>query len=242
LSLQELIAHLGLDEVARRAGVTAATLRRWLSRGIPPRAADALAGIIRRHLAGIKGAETRRKAQEFRDSITAPPNTELPDNKVKPPAPPESVSITEDGTSPYDTDRYTGEVHVLTLGQPVHEVDFDALGSYVRRIFVHSRRHYIQVRFLLFRYVTPGSPGKGGLATQRGKWSEFWASTHVHGSEEGIENEVATMSQEGPEVGHESLEALANRRIIWLEQVHIHTFDDTNKPTELSTIVTRELR
>jgi hypothetical protein len=124
----------------------------------------------------------------------------------------------------------------------VPAVDFDALARLATRIFINSKRDYVRARFLLFRYVTPGSPGKGGMVSKRGKWSEFWYSTHDHASATAFETEIANLQDETSEMRSESLRDLANRRIIWLEQVHIHTYDDTESPTKLATIVTRELR
>jgi hypothetical protein len=242
MSLQELIARLGLTEVARRAGVSPETLRRWLTRGPSGKGANALAGVIRRHLAGRKAAETKRQGEVFRGGLTTPPETELPEKVVKPKAPPSSPAIEGEGSTPFETDRYTGEIHVMTIGQPVTDVDFDGLARLAARIFTNSGRDYVRTRFLLFRYVTPGSPGKGGMVSKHGKWSEFWYSTHDHASASAFENEVRHLQDETSEMRSESLRDLANRRIIWLEQVHIHTYDDTETPTKLATIVTRELR
>lgn len=242
MTLSELVARLGLAEVARRAGVSEATLRKWLRTGPSRAGASVLAGIIRRHLGSVKAAAKRKEGEKFRDELEPPPESELPPKKVLPPAAPTSPSIETEGTEPYNTDRYVGEMHILTVGRPVLEVDWDNLASFVQRIYHNSNRHYVRVRFLLFRYVTPGSPGRGGMVSRRGKWSEFWMSTHVQGSETGIFNEVATLIDEGPEMGKQSIRDLAQRRIIWLEQVHVHTFDDNETPTELATIVERDLR
>jgi len=242
MTLLELVERLGLAEVARRAGVSQATLRKWLTRGPSSAGAAKLASIIRRHLGSRRAAESRKRGDAFKALIPVPPETELPAKKVLPPAAPSSPHIESEGSHPYNTDRYTGEQHVLTVGQPVLEVDWDSLASFVQRLFVNSKRNYIRVRFLMFRYVTPGSPGRGGMVSRRGKWSEFWMSTHVQSSENAIYNEVSSLIDEGPEMGKQSIRDLASRRIIWLEQVHVHTFDDNETPTKLATIVERDLR
>lgn len=241
MTLAELVARLGLAEVARRVGVSPATLRRWIARGPSAAGAARIQTVLRRHEGARRAAESRKRTSTFRDTIPTPPESELPANVVKPPAPPTSRSIEPEETTPYNTDRYTGEIHVVTVGQPVSEVDFDALGSFAARTWLHSRRAYVRARFLMFRYVTPGSPGKGGMVSRRGKWSEFWISTFVHSSESAIRNEISSLIDEGSEVGRETLRELSGRRIIWLEQMHLHTFDDNETPPNLATIVSREL-
>src|SRR4030095_4430997 len=246
MTLAELVARLGLAEVARRAGVTPATITRWIARGPSAHGAAVVAGIIKRHLAAKRGMEGRRKAVAFRDQLPTPPQSELPESEVKPPSPPTSGTIEDRETFDYNTDRYTGEVHVITVGQPALEVDFASLGSYAARIFLASKRTFVRAKFLFFRYITPTSLGKGSLIHKRGKWVEFWASTQVHSSTLGeassFRNAVESIMDIRGEGREASLGDVAQRRIRWLEQVHIHTFDDNEEPTELATIVTRELR
>jgi len=245
MTLGELVARLGLAEVARRAEVSPATVRKWLARGPSRAGAEVLAGIVRRHIAAKKGREGKRRAEEFRAKLPTPPESELPENEVKPPSPPPAPTETRE-TFPLNTDRYTGEVHVLTVGQPALDVDWDALGSYAARIFINSRRTYVRARLLFFRFITPTSLGKGSLIHKRGKWVEFWASTHVHSSTLGdassFRNAVASVFDIRGEGREESLRDVAQRRVLFLEQVHVHTFDDSETPTNLSTIVGRELR
>jgi hypothetical protein len=246
MTLAELVARLGLTEVARRAGVTPATIQRWIARGPSVSGAATVAGIIKRHLAARRGMEGRRRATSFRDQLPTPPESELPEAEVKPASPPRSGSIEDRETFDYNTDRYTGEINVITVGQPALEVDFDALGTYAARIFLHSKRTFVRAKFLFFRYITPTSLGKGALIHKRGKWAEFWASTQVHSSTLGeassFRNAVASIMDVRGEGREESLSDVAQRRILWLEQVHVHTFDDTEEPTKLATIVSRELR
>lgn len=243
MTLAELIARLGLREVARRAGVTPATLQRWLARGPSGRGATLLAGIARRHVAGKKAAESRKKAEVFRGGLALPPIAELPAKEVLPPSPPRSGSIESEGSQPYNTDRYTGELHIITVGQPALEVDLDGLASFSAQIYERSKRNYVRVSFLFFRFVTPSSLGKGELTNRKtGKWSEFWASTQVQSSKGAIADQVSSILDIGGEVGKQTLRDIAQRRIIWLEQIHVHTFDDNENPTSLATIVERELR
>lgn len=247
MTLAELVARLGLTEVARRAGVTPATITRWIARGPSAQGSRVIAGIIKRHLAAKKGWAGKASAPSFRDQLPTPPRSELPVNEVKPPsAPPRTVSVEDRETFDYNTDRYTGEVHVITVGQPALSVDWSGLGSYAARVFLASKRTFVRARFLFFRYITPTSLGKGSLIHKRGKWVEFWASTQVHSSTLGeassFRNAVESIMYTRGEGREESLDDVAQRRILWLEQVHVHTFDDNEEPTQLATIVTRELR
>lgn len=245
MTLGELVARLGLPEVARRAGVSVATLRKWLRTGPSAAGAAKLAGIVKRHLAAKKGKAGKEKAKTFRDTIEAPPDSELPDNEVKPPSPPPGGDETRE-SFPWVTDRYVGEVHVITVGQPALEVDFENLGSFAARIFINSRRNYVRARFLFFRYITPTSMGKGSLVHRRGKWAEFWTSTQVHSSTLGeassFRNAVATIMESRGQGREESLYDVAQRRILWLEQVHVHTFDDNENTPGIAEIIEREIR
>lgn len=247
MSLRELVDRLGLAEVARRAGVSPATVQRWMARGPSAAGAATLAGIIKRHLAAKKGRAGQKKARDFRDALALPPmGGDLPPDEVKPPHPPPAPEETRDR---FDlvTDRYVGEVHVITVGQPALEVDWENLASFAARIFINSKRSYVRARFLFFRYITPTSLGKGSLIHKRGKWAEFWASTQVHSSTLGeassFRNAVATIMDVRGEGREETLRDVAQRRILFLEQVHVHTFDDNeNEPPGLTTIVSRELQ
>ncbi len=73
MNLVTLVARLGLAEVARRVGVSPATVKLWLRQGPSARGREKLIAVTRRHVAGRKGYETRQRRATFHGSLPLPP-------------------------------------------------------------------------------------------------------------------------------------------------------------------------
>lgn len=199
MSLSALIARLGVAEVARRAGVTVATVRRWLRNGPSPAGKEILAGIAQRFVRAAKAAETRRR--QFQERVPTPPETELPEEDVKPGKAPtrdekrRAISAVKLGStiaSPkppprgrryrsdtYQTERYYGERTWVHYGKSLLDVAVDELVETAETIWHDSGRDWCQVILLVFRFV-PFNPAYNPghhLFKQQGKWIEQWEST-----------------------------------------------------------------
>lgn len=64
-TLREFVSRVGLEEVARRSGVSGATVKRWLQRGVSGKGSRAVEDSLRRSARSRKAAETRRLQAEL---------------------------------------------------------------------------------------------------------------------------------------------------------------------------------
>lgn len=231
MTLAQLVGRLGLNEVARRAGVRPSTIEKWLRHGASAKGADILDGIIKRHLAGLKAAESRKRNKEFQETVQTPPGSELPEEDVKPKKPPPHGE--PPGESSYDTDRYRGSIHTFTIGQPLLEVDVTGLSEQAIVTWEESKRTFCMCRFLLFRFIPFNPLYKGEMVRKQGKWMDFWTSTPAQSIESAIRQDILNSL--------EKAQTAAESRVIWLEQMQVIVFDDKEDRPSIAAIVSKEL-
>lgn len=246
MSLAQLVALLGLDEVARRAGISPGTLKRWLRRGPSAAGARILSGIARRHLASKKSAATKKRRRSFRDRVPMPdrPNQTINDERtpdltpeqVKPGEPPVAAGagVYEEGRERLETERYIGEVHTFTVGLPAVEVDGDGLADTVVRVWQQSGRTFARTIFLFFRFIPFNPLYKGEMIRKQGTWQDWWNSTPALGSMQSIAQSVLNCIEDA--------QRAAETRVIWIEQMQVHVFDDREDLPDIGSIMGRQLR
>lgn len=239
MTLENLIDRLGLVEVARRAGVTVATLRRWLRYRPSKQGAETLRRVIRRHLASRAAAATRKKRKEFPGSLPLPPEAfavisprpfpgsgYLSEEEVLPVESPVQTKADFNrarkqagytGSKRVNTDAYSGEWNWITIGQSMLDVDPERIGAQVVEIWRHSRRTLCDVRFLSFRYVPFNPLYKGEMVNKQGKWFDWWTGTGIHGEARTIQDAVEVA------LGYQV--SAAYNRVIWLEAMGVRTMD-----------------
>lgn len=226
MTLAVLVARLGLDEVARRAGVSRATLRRWLREGPSQKGAAVLAAIIKRHLASLRAAESRRRSAQQETGIEPPSESELAPEQVLPTRLPESAREVErlkrregieEGSRPIVSEFNIGETTWVTIGEDVNEIADSDLIDEVIAIWRRSGRDNMQVKFLFLRFIPFNPMYKGELQRKQGTWVEQWQSTQAASS-------PYTMSRY-IEFYMERAREWAQTRVIFLEMIGVSTFD-----------------
>lgn len=232
MTLEELIARLGLAEVARRLHVSVATLKRWVRNGPSASGAAAVSRVVGRHLASRKAAQSRRDGEAFRDSLEEPEESELEPEQVLPKKPPNKsreVQATKRaegiraGRTAIDSEFNEGEAEWVTVGQSVLEVDIPELIRVAWGIYVDSGRDYVSVKFLFFRYIPFNPLYRGELVKKQGTWVEQWISTKAVSG-------TMTDASRSPlaryiEYYMERAQEWAQTRIIFLEMIGVSTFD-----------------
>jgi len=246
MTLAQLIARLGLEEVARRIGVTPKTLRGWLRKGPSRSGFEALARVAARHLRSVKASRTRKRHTSFRESIAMPArpfeviNDErtgtLGPEQIKPVERPLSdvVGVYSEGVTELDTDRYRGEVHTFTVGQPATEVDAEGLANTAVRVWQDSGRTFARTIFLFFRFIPFNPLYKGEMIRKQGKWFDWWDSTKPWGTINSIHQSVLNVMEDA--------QRAAESRIIWVEQMQVHVFDDKEDLPDIAAMMERQLR
>lgn len=237
MKLVSLLRLLGLRELARRAGVAEATIRRWQRSGPSSRGQDILDAIAARRRAAQKAVRTKKKRTAFRATLPVPVGplsiqtveyrhdfddpTDLVPNRppVETKAALRRVASREghDLGGGIDTDYNYGESVWLTIGQPLVEVDLDWVGDTVVQIWQQSSRTWVQVQYLFFRYIPFNPLYRGEMLAKQGKWHEWWASMPG----------VATMtafSAAFPPTFEAPLQS-AESRLIWLEGCKVRTYE-----------------
>lgn len=223
-----LVARLGLNEAAHRFGVSAKTLRRWLREGEPSfRYQPIVAGVLKRHLRSAKAAETRRVKAQASLGIEPPAESELPDADVLPSKLPSDSKAYRDierkeGVEPgsvqeIESTRNEGQIHWVHIGDDVRSVSAEDLLGIVLDIWRPSQRHYMQVKFLFFRYIPFNPLYRGGLAKLQGSWVEWWAQTGAWSAEYSMRNNIEGIL--------EYALLAAETRIIYLETIGVSVFD-----------------
>jgi hypothetical protein len=243
MTLQELVERLGLAVVARRADVSVATLKRWLSRGPSASGAAIVSGIARRHLASRKAAETRKEGEKFRDSLDEPEDSELEPEQVLPKKPPGKsrevqASKREEGVRAgrreIDSEFNIGETEWVTVGQSVLEVDIPTLIKTAWAIYEESGRDYVSVKFLFFRFIPFNPLYRGEMIKKQGKWVEQWVTTKAVSRRDALERYVEYYMERAIE--------WAQTRVIFLEMIAVNTFDRKKEMPSTKDIWEKQLR
>lgn len=256
MTLAGLVGRLGLAEVARRAGVSVATLQRWMRHGPSAKGLATLSRIAARHEGSRWAAVTRKKRAAFPGSLPLPPESYvvispvprpssgfLSEAEVLPNEPPVKTradlsrvrkSAGYSGARRINTNEYVGESQWITIGKPILEVDVEGLGRQVAEAWRYSRRTWVQAIFLMFRYIPFNSTYKGEMVNKQGRWFDWWTSTAIHGDDQTIRNAV--------EVALGGAVAAGYNRVIWIEAMNIRTFDHkADLPTQ-SAVTRKTLR
>lgn len=236
--LTVLLEALGLKELARRAGVSPGTLKRWQRSGPSARGLDVLAGILSRRERSKRAAQTRtaKKRQDFQNrlpmpatpyrSFNRPSSGELTPEQMLPNEPPvktardlKSYRAAEghDGIGEIDTLRNFGESVWIAVGAPLVDADVDHLADQAISIWQQSERAWIHIVFLLFRYIPFNPLYRGEMISKQGKWDAFWTQTPLAATLDSIAN--------GIESALEVARVSAHSRLIWLEGAKVRVFD-----------------
>lgn len=225
MTLSDLVARLGIAELARRAGVTPTTLKRWLMHGASARGAGVLAGILRRHEASSKAAATTKAKRQA--PWKTPPEADLPAGQVLPTRTPterekKAALRAEDlgvaTKQPIDSIYSIGDIEWVTIGKQIGEVETNEIVDIAWEIFQNSDRNFLQVKFLLFRYTPPFSHlYRGGMTKKNGVWEEWWIQTKAQQALQSFSNNVDYVLDL-------ALKA-AKTRVIYLEVIGVLTFD-----------------
>lgn len=255
MSLAALIARLGLAEVARRAGVTVATVRNWARNGPSRAGEEAIRRIVAAHNRAAKSAAT--KASKFRAAVPTPEDAGLPDEDVKPGKAPTyaekrrailgaktmgSTIATPKrdrryASDRYQTDRYHGERTWVHYGKSLVDVSVEDIIETAETIWFKSGRQWCQVTLLIFRFIpfNPAYSPNHHLFRKQGTWLEQWESTpHIAPAREWSRSREVLASAIwylfGPGLSREwgptmGLHAQAETRVLWLESACVKTFD-----------------
>jgi len=253
MTLAELVARVGLAEVARRVGVRPDTVTRWLRTSVSSRYTKTIAGIIARHLASRRGVETRQKRAKFRAALPMPPEPyrekyrptlgNLTPDQVLPRKPPIETEAQlqaarirggHEGDNTIDTDLYFGESTWMPVGAPVLEVDFAGLADQVIAFWQASARNWCRVIFMFFRYIPFNPLYRGELAAKAGKWFDWWSSTHVNGSLQSIYSDMENVWTDARDAAYQ--------RMIWLEAIKVSVFDNKGDLPGYTDMMGRQLR
>lgn len=229
MTLEELVARLGLSVVARRVGVSTATLRRWLRDGPSLAGVDRLRVVTRRHLGSKKAAQTR--AAKFRTRLPLPVNPAVDLNNpigsgnlsvedVLPTHKPRTkpTHVFDGSVYSYETDRYSGWNNWVTVGKPLVDVDNEMLFNEVLSIWQRSSEMFVFVEFLFFRYIPFNPIYKGEMLAKQGRWFEFTTQSPVRATQAEV---IA-----GIEEAVDNARIAAEYRLIWLEAINVKTIDE----------------
>lgn len=249
MTLAALIARLGVAEVARRAGVSTATIERWRRRGPSKSGAESLSRIAANHARSVKAARTRKEGDAFTSTVPSPPKAELPDQKVKPRRKPTrgeqqkaakkaDLGTLVTGVEQHTTKRYVGERTWIAVDKPLPEVDPADITSTAMKVWMQTGRQFAQVILLIFRFVpvNPAYAPTHHLYRKQGQWIEQWESTqHLAQArswartEEILGDSVLYLfgpglsSEWGPTMG---LSQQAETRVLWFSSMCVKTFDE----------------
>lgn len=241
MNFKRLVARLGVAEVARRAGVSAGTVRRWLEDGVSKRYQDDVLGILQRHLRSLAAAETRKQRAQEETGIVPPEDSELAPEEVLPTkAPAESREVKSTlrfvglQKRRLTSTRVTGEISWFRVGLPVMEVDDATISERAIQIWRHSGRRFCSVKLLFFRFIPWNPIYKGELLRLKGKWVEAWQSTSAQSGPESVRRQV--------EYYMARAKGWAETRVIFLEAVGVSAFDYIEKKTSRKSIMDEELQ
>lgn len=243
MKLSTLLRLLGLAELARRAGVSPATVRRWQRTGPSAVGQETLDRVAARRRAAQKAVRTRKKRTAFRATLPVPVDpvlstsnrlqgefedpAELVHNRppVETKAELRRVAAREghDLGGKINTDASYGESVWVAVGQALVEVDLDSIGDTIVQIWHQSDRTWVQVQYLFFRYIPFNPLYRGEMIAKQGKWHEWWAAMEGVASMRSFETYFHKTFTE-PLLSAES-------RLIWLEGYKVRTYEKRdNKP------------
>lgn len=225
MNIAQLIARLGAETVARRVGVTPATVRRWGRRGVSDRYRDRVAGVAARHERSAKGAETRRK--RFQDSLPAPAEPyidlqfprlgqTLPLEDVLPTRKPKQISARE--SERYESTRYMGRIYYVSIDSPALDVSADEISDMVLAAWLRNGTTFCWVEFIFFRYIPFNPIYKGELTKKQGTWDVWYASTPARATSREISRAIENVMADA--------HFAAQRRMQWLSAIKIYLLDE----------------
>lgn len=237
MKLSTLVRLLGLVQVAKRAGVTPATIRRWLRHGPSDRGKVALKQVAKRRRRAQKAAKTRTRQVEYRSQLPIPvtpvldlhdPNEgdfEDPTDLLPKRRPIETAAQLRDEmqreghdlSDTVNTEMYAGEREWFTVGQPLVNVPLQSIIESISDVWHSSGRRWVVARFLFFRYIPFNPLYRGEMLKDQGKWKPWWTSTLSMATELSIKNNVGYSMG----VAYEA----AQSRLIWFEGYRVDTFD-----------------
>lgn len=244
MSLVQLIALLGLDEVARRAGVTTGTLKKWVRVGPSARGAAEISAVARRYLAAKKAAKTRKESAKFRESIEPPeeavdidPEEALP--KRPPQLSPEVAQLKRaegirEGQQRIESEFNIGYTVWVRVGEDVREVSAADLAAQAWLIYEESALDYVSVKFLFLRYIPFNPTYKGEMLKKQGKWHEQWISTKAVSARRTLTNYI--------EYYIEHSQKWAETRVIFLEMIGVSVFNRKREMPTAQQVINKPLR
>ncbi len=234
MTLRQLIKRLGVEEVARRVGVSGTTVKRWTRQGVSGAFQDEVREAKARHERSLRAAATKkkharvkkarqtRKARDvLQEEIADAAGLEDPSQAPRTgPKPSRVRDYQKPGRKALDTFRYEGETFTFTVGQPVATISADGWAQQAVRTWQDARpfRDFCRVIFLFFRFVSRGSREewyRGKLVPKSGRWFDFWTSTKAWSSADAIHDSVVS-----------AIEASDSRGgVVWLEQMQVNVFE-----------------
>lgn len=229
MSLEELVARIGLDETARRLGVSVRTVRKWLRTEPSFRGAEKIAEVIKRHLASVKAVATRRRT--FRESLPLPefPNEIIGDESspeidneddLLPGRPPPHVA--PDGfRAKYESTRYMGWNNYVVIGRPLVDVDNETIIDLAASVWQNSGEPLCFVELIFFRYIPFNPIYTGQMMRKQGTWVDWHSQTHVHSRLMGIPPNLSSEM----EARLDEARRAAESRLIWIEAINVKTID-----------------
>lgn len=227
MTLSQLVERLGRVELARRAGVTPATVGRWLSKGPSRAGAEIIRAVLRRHETSTKAAATRRRSAQASTGIEVPQESELPSEKVLPTKLPgdarevkaakRAEGIGAGTKQQIDSIYNIGDIEWFTIGRPVSDVSESEIADLAVKAWQDSGRDYVQVKFLFFRYIPFNPLYRGELIKKQGTWVEWWAQTNAQSAINSITRNIEYVM----DLSYKAAET----RVIFLEMIGVATFD-----------------
>jgi hypothetical protein len=242
MTFRQLLGRLGAREVARRAGVTEGTVKRWkrdglsrsgkeILRQVAARSERAQAAREARELqeliaeqerarVGEERRDTRARREAFRERIADASDVAPEEAPRAPPATRKTPDYVPPGHKEIDTFRYQGETITVTMAQPIGEISSSAIGQMCVDLWLRAQpfRNFCRVVFLFFRFISGMTHYRGKLVPRDGKWIDWWASTKVQSSEAGIGDNVESVLDEADSGRWSS-------GVVWLEQIQVNLFE-----------------
>lgn len=224
MSLRQLVSRLGLQEVARRLGVSVSTVRRWLRTSIPAHQAPNVTRVIKRHLAARIAREAQvAAATSFQDRMPMPvnpanqydPATPLTPEQVLPQKPPRRYPGEFFDT--YDSRNYFGEIHYIEVRQPLVEADRDTIMDAALSFWLGSGRDFIFATFVFYRYIAINPLYRGEMLRRAGTWTMDTPSTPAQATQQDFIDSF--------EAEWDRYLLWAESRLVWLDGVIVRTLD-----------------
>ena len=233
MTLRQLLKKYTKAGLAKRLGVTPATISRGLSQGLSKRLKEKLATHAKKSLAAQKAAKTRRKREKFQAKVPTPPASELTRKQVAPRETPRPTPTRRRqlhlrrGERRYETNRYIGKSEWFFIDKQANEIDIDEVQDRALASWHVSDLPFHFTYILAYRYIPFNPAYKGQLSKLQGTWVEINMRTETLSSAKVIANQIQALFdgytvRRGKKV--QGLLTMNETRVIWVKGIEFVNF------------------